>query len=201
MNKWVILALAALGIYYYINRPAEVKNMGNSNVTIVAFGDSLTEGFGASPEDSYPSVLSGMLGGRLVVNLGKSGETAVDAVNRLPQVLSYAPYMVLIEFGANDFMRAMSLQEAVKSVGQIVDSIQRAGAIAVIVDTGAPGMGGYTKAYKRMAKEKGAIFVPGIVKDIINKPNLKSDSVHPNKQGYALVAEKIYHEIKPYIKR
>jgi len=198
MNKWVIWILVAVGIYYFMNRPAEVKNMGNSNVTIVAFGDSLTEGYGASPSESYPAVLSGKLG-RGVVNLGVSGETAVDAVKRIPQVLNYTPYMVLIEFGANDFMRAMSMQDAVKSVGEIVDSVQRAGAIAVIVDTGAPGMGGYTKAYKKMAHDKKAVFVPGIISDILSKPDLKSDSVHPNAKGYALVADKVYKQIKPYM--
>jgi len=200
MNRWFLIAIAALGIYYFINRPGEVKNVGNSNVTIVAFGDSLTAGYGVSEENSYPSVLSDLIG-RGVVNLGKSGETAAEAPLRISEVLNYTPYMVLIEFGANDAMRAMSTTDAIRAVGQIVDSVQRAGAVAVIIDTGAPGMGAYTKAYKRMAKEKGAVFVPGIMTDIINKPELKSDSVHPNKQGYKLVAEKVYKEIKPYLKK
>lgn len=200
MNKWIVLFLAAVGIYYFMNRPVNVKNMGNSNVTIVAFGDSLTEGYGVSPEKSYPAVLAGKLG-KGVVNLGKSGETAVEGALRVPQVLTYSPYMVLIEFGANDFMRAMSTQDAIKAVGEIVDSVQRAGAIAVIVDTGAPGMGAYSKAYKKMARQKKAVFVPGIMTDIFNKKELKSDSVHPNAKGYEMVAEKIYKEIKPYMKK
>lgn len=192
--------MAVFGIYYFMTRSGEIKNVGNSNVTIVAFGDSLTEGYGVAPEDSYPSVLSGLLD-RSVVNLGQSGETAVAAVNRIPQVLNYTPHMVLIEFGANDFMRGMSMQKAVEAVGQIVDSVQRAGAVAVIVDTGATGMGGYTKAYKKMAKEKGAVFVPGIMKDILTKRDLKSDAVHPNKEGYALFAQNVYKGIKPYAKQ
>lgn len=200
MNRWVLLILAAAGIYYFMNRPAEVKNMGNSNVMIVAFGDSLTEGYGVSADESYPAVLSGKLG-RGVVNLGVSGETAVDAVKRIPQVLNYTPHMVLIEFGANDFMRAMNTQDAVKAVGEIVDSVQRAGAVAVIVDTGAPGMGAYTKAYKKLAHQKKAVFVPGIISDIISRPELKSDSVHPNAKGYALVADKVYKHIKPYLSK
>ena len=199
MNRWVLIALAALGVYYFMNRPPAVKNMGNSNTTIVALGDSLTAGNGVSAEESYPAVLAAKLG-KGVVNLGHSGETAVEGAYRIPQVLSYAPYMVLIEFGANDFMRAMSTEDAVNAVESIVDSVQRAGAIAVIVDTGAPGMGAYTKAYKKMARKKKAVFVPGIMVDIINRRDLKSDSVHPNAKGYAIIADRVYKEIKPYMK-
>lgn len=187
------------GLFYFLRGgKTDIKNFPNPNRAVVAFGDSLTAGYGAPAGSSYPDVLAQKTS-RPVVNLGVSGETAAQAPARIDQVLRERPYMVLIEFGANDHMRQQSRQAALNAVARIVDEVQAAGAIAVIVDTGGPGMGEYTKAYKQMAKEKGALFVPGIIKGIFYKPSLKSDQVHPNAQGYALVADKVHKVIKDYL--
>lgn len=198
MQKWIIGVLLVAGIFYLFRDKETVKNFPNNNQTIVAFGDSLTAGYGGHGH-SYPAYLSEMLG-RSVVNLGLSGELAVHAPERLPDVLAQKPYMVLIEFGANDFMQQRSRQAAVSAVEQVVDVVQNAGAIAVIVDTGGPGMDDYTKDYKKLAREKNALFVPGILNGIFNKRALKSDVVHPNAEGYKLVAQKVHKVIAPYVK-
>ena len=177
----------------------QIKNVGNPGTQIVAFGDSLTAGYGAPEGSSYPDYLARLLN-REVVNLGLSGETAVHAPSRLGEVLELNPHMVLIEFGANDYMQNRRMEDAVQAVSQIVDAVQVAGAVAVVVDTGGPGMGRYTSAYKQLAKEKGAVFVPGILKGIFNKRQYKSDMVHPNAAGYEIVAQRVYREIKPYLK-
>ncbi len=199
MKKWIWILIAVAGVYYFLRDTVEIKNVDNSGTAIVAFGDSLTAGYGAPKGSSYPDFLARKLG-RDVVNLGLPGETAEHAPSRLPEVLAQNPYMVLIEFGGNDYMRNMRMEEAASAVAQIVDSVQAAGAIAVVVDIGGPGMGHYTRAYKKLAQEKGAVFVPGILKGIFNKKEFKSDMVHPNAAGYKIVAERVYEEIKPYVK-
>lgn len=200
MKKWIILLGAVgLGLYLFMDKSPRIKNINNDGTSIVAFGDSLTAGYGAARGSSYPDVLAQKVN-MPVVNLGLSGETAAHAPTRLPEVLAQNPYMVLIEFGANDFMQRRDQEKAWKAVAQIVDSVQESGAIAVIVDTGGPGMGAYTQAYEKMAQKKQAVFVPGILKDIFNKRQFKSDSVHPNSAGYAVVAEHVYEHIKPYLK-
>ncbi len=197
--KIILVVIVVAGLFWWVRGgKTQVKNFPNANRAVVAFGDSLTAGYGASAGQSYPDVLAKKIN-RPVINLGLSGDTAAHAPTRLPDVLAQRPYMVLIEFGANDFMRKQSRQAAVNAVAQIVDEVQRAGAIAVIVDTGGPGMGEYTKEYKKIAKEKGALFVPGIMKGIFFKPSLKSDQIHPNAQGYAKVADKVYKVIKEYL--
>ncbi len=199
MKKLLIGVLIVAGLFYlFKGGESKVKNFPNARQTVVAFGDSLTAGYGAPAGSSYPDILATKIE-RPVVNLGVSGEMAAQAPARLEQVLSHRPYMVLIEFGANDFMRQQSTQAAINAVSHIVDEVQNYGAIAVIVDTGGPGMGAYTKAYKQIAKEKGALYVPGIMKGIFYKPSLKSDQVHPNAAGYAKVADKVYKIIKPYL--
>lgn len=199
MKKWILLLLAAGAAFYWMKDTPEIKNLNNSGVSIVAFGDSLTAGKGAPKGSSYPDVLAQKLG-REVINMGVSGETAVQAPARLPQVLAQNPYMVLIEFGGNDFMRQQRMEDAAAAVGQIVDAVQAAGAIAVVVDTGGPGMGHYTRAYKKLAEQKQAVFVPEILKGIFNKKEYKADMVHPNAAGYEIVAQRVYEEIKPYVK-
>lgn len=199
MKKIVVGVIVLMGLFYFLRGgKTSIKNFPNSRRTVVAFGDSLTAGYGAPAGTSYPDVLATKIN-RPVVNLGVSGELAVQAPARVQDVLDERPYMVLIEFGANDFMRQQSRAAAVAAVAQIVDAVQDYGAIAVIVDTGGPGMGEYTKAYKKLAREKGALFVPGIMKGIFYKPSLKSDQVHPNAAGYAKVAEKVHKVIKNYL--
>ena len=199
MKKLFILILVVGIVCYWVyGRREKIKNFPNTNQAVVAFGDSLTEGYGAARGESYPDVLAKKIN-RPVVNLGRSGELAVQAPARLDDVLDEEPYMVLIEFGANDFMQHKSTQAAVEAVAKIVDEVQAAGAIAVIVNTGGPGMGDYTKAYKKMAREKGALYVPVILKGIFYRQKYKSDQVHPNAQGYEKVAEKVYKVIKDYL--
>lgn len=199
MKKWIGLLLVAACAYYFMKDTAEIKNLHNPGTAVVAFGDSLTAGYGAPKGSAYPAVLAAKLG-REVVNLGMSGETAAHAPSCLPEVLAQNPHMVLIEFGANDFMQNRRMEDALAAVAEIVDAVQQAGAVAVIVDTGAPGMGHYSRAYKKLAEEKGAIFVPGILEGIFNKRQYKSDMVHPNAAGYEIVAERVYERIKPYLK-
>ena len=199
MKKLLVWMVIVAGILYFLHgRKQPVKNFPNNNRVVVAFGDSLTEGYGAPEGESYPDVLARKIN-RPVINLGLAGDTAANAPTRLGSVLAEKPYMVLIEFGGNDRMHQQSRQVAIQAVSQIVDEVQKAGAIAVIVDTGGPGMDEYTKAYKKIAKEKNALFVPGILKGIFYKPSLKSDQVHPNAAGYVKVSEKVYKVIKDYL--
>lgn len=175
------------------------KNWKNANLPVVAFGDSLTAGYGAGKENSYPTLLAQKIS-RPVVNLGLSGDTAANAPARLPAVLQERPYMVLIEFGGNDFMRSVSFADTMAAMEKIVDSVQNAGAVAVIVDTGGfPGMSRYSKAYKELAKRKGALFVPGILDGVFGNPKLKADQIHPNAEGYKVVADKVHKAIKKYL--
>jgi len=199
MKKWAIGLISLVIIWYAWGNKPVIKNAGRPVQTIVAFGDSLTAGVGAGGiSKSYPAVLE-KLSGKRVINMGLSGDTAANAPARLAQVLAQNSDMVLIEFGGNDRIRNLGHEGAARAVAQIVDAVQAAGAVAVIVDTGGPQMGAYTTAYKKIAKEKHAVFVPGIMRGIFNKRQYKSDMIHPNAAGYEIVAQRVYKEIKPYL--
>ncbi len=198
--KKILLIVGIVFLVWYMVDDKTIKNAPQAVSTIVAFGDSLTAGYGAGGEShAYPAVLA-QLTGKTVINMGRNGETAVQAPDRLAQVLAHQPQMVLIEFGANDFMQSLSREKAVEAVASIVDAVQAAGAIAVIVDTGGPGMGAYTQSYRKLAKEKRAVFVPGILSNVFRKREYMSDIVHPNARGYEIVAKQVHKAIFPYLK-
>ena len=175
------------------------KNYPNNNTDIIAFGDSLTYGYGAKKEESYPAYLSKMTG-RDIINLGISGDTSAMGLARINEIEKYSPYMVLIEFSANDFFRKIPKQNTEQNLRQIVQNVQNLGAIAVLVDTGgAYPMEAYTKIQKQISKEYNALFIPGIMNGIYNKKNLKSDQIHPNEEGYKIIAAKVKKEIEKYL--
>ncbi len=199
--KKILWFLVLVGVIWYFLPPAKpaVKNIGNSRWNIVVFGDSLSYGKGAGRTQSYPALLETALQ-RPVINLGRNGETAVHAAGRIQEVLDENPYMVLLEFGGNDLMQRVPFEQTVAAMAQMTDAVQAAGAVAVLVDTGGSSlMGRYSKAYKKIAQEKGAVFVPGILDGIFGKRELMSDQIHPNAAGYKLVAEKVEKTIKPYL--
>ncbi|MDR1695691.1 MAG: GDSL-type esterase/lipase family protein [Endomicrobium sp.] len=179
---------------------AKPLNTGNNGGTdIVAFGDSLTAGNGVDAAFSYPAVLQD-ISGNTVINLGVSGDTARMGAGRKEEIGKYNPFMVLIEFGANDAMRMRSLDETKTALEEIVDYTQKLGAAAVIVDTGGDiRMSPYTEMMQQISEEKQAVFVPAIMDGIFTDPRLKSDELHPNAEGYKLIAEKIYKTIEPYL--
>jgi lysophospholipase L1-like esterase len=83
----------------------------------------------------------------------------------------------------------------------MIDQIQAKGAMVAVVDISA-GMflREYRRALKRLARDKEAIFVPGILSKIITTPSLKSDFMHPNAEGYKLIAQRVLAAIKPALK-
>ncbi len=177
----------------------EPKNYPNANTDIIAFGDSLTYGKGAARTETYPAYLSEMLG-REVINLGVSGDTSAMGLARIDEIKRYSPYMVLIEFSANDLFRKIPKAQTEKNLREIVRQVQSMGAIAVLVDTGGVfPMDAYTKIQKQIAKDYGTLFVPAIMDGIYSKKSLKSDQIHPNAEGYKIVAEKVKKVIQDYL--
>lgn len=199
-KKIAVVLLAAYGVFYFMKdtRP-EIKNLNNPGLAVVALGDSLTAGYGAPAGQSFPDELAKQTA-RPVINLGRNGDIAEQGAARLQKALDANPYMVLIEFGGNDFMRGVSFERTLSAMEEMTDRVQAAGAVAVIVDTGGyPGMRAYSRAYKKLAQEKGAVFVPGILDGIFTKSQYKADTVHPNAAGYKIVADRVHKQIKPYL--
>lgn len=177
----------------------EPTNLNNHNRNIVAFGDSLTNGNGVERDLAYPAVLSRLLN-KPVINLGVSGDLSAQGLARVGEIDEHRPYMVLIEFGANDAMRGIPFEQTKNNLTAMVDYVQRLGAVAVLVDTGGSfRMNRYSNFMEDLAKEKNALFVPGIMDGIFTDRALKSDTMHPNEKGYEMIADRVAKVIRPYL--
>jgi len=179
----------------------EIKNLDSKGKNIICFGDSISFGYGVLPSQAYPKYLETLLG-RKVINAGVDGDTTTEALKRIKEdVLSRDPYLVIIEFGGNDFLRKVPREITFKNLALMVDKVQAQGAIVAVTDISAGLlMREYRCPYKKIALDREAIFVPSIMKGIITNPKMKSDFFHPNEEGYKIIADRVYRAIKPYIK-
>jgi lysophospholipase L1-like esterase len=159
---------------------------------VIAFGDSLVQGVGASPGQDLVSVLSRRL--RVpIINAGRSGETTASALTRLDgAVLSRRPRVVLVVLGGNDLLRRFPHEETVENLETIVTRIRDRGA-AVVLATVEIGFlsGGDGDAYEALADRAAAALVPDILGGILGRRDLMADGIHPNDRGYALMADRI----------
>ena len=179
----------------------EIKNLASKGKNIVCFGDSITFGYGAAGGEDYPTAL-GKLVRIPVINAGVDGDTTFTALERLENdVLVKKPRLVIVEFCGNDFIKKVTKQDTLKNLSKIIDRIQEKGAMVALVDISS-GMffQEYRQAFKKLAVEKRAIFIPVILSKIITNPAMKSDFFHPNARGYKLIAGRIHCAIDRYIK-
>jgi len=180
----------------------DIKNMDSRGKNIICFGDSITKGHGASPNADYPSALI-KITSVPVVNAGINSDTTTEAVKRVESdVLSKDPLLVIVEFGGNDFLNKIPFEETIRNMEEIIKAIQAKGAMVAIADISGPEvMADYGAAYKELSVKYGAILIPGILNGIFTNPALKSDFIHPNNQGYKIVAYRIYRGIIPYLNK
>ena len=177
----------------------KITNYPPKEGPIIAFGDSITYGYGVKTEDAYPALLAKMWN-REVINLGVSGDTSLDGFARKEDLKPLNPSFVLIEFGGNDFLKKVPKTQTKKALEDIVNYVHSIGAVAVLVDTGGPGpMGSYTKINRQIAKEKKTLYVEGIMENIFTNRTLKADTIQPNEKGHQIIAQKIDKILNKYL--
>jgi lysophospholipase L1-like esterase len=163
-----------------------------AGAVVLAFGDSLTLGVGARPEESYPAVLERAIG-RKVVNAGVSGETSSQGLTRLPDVLDEThPALVILCHGGNDFLQRLDPAGTASNVRAMVELAKAHGASVLLVATPRPGLPPSVPAfYAEVAKAAHVPLEDAVIRTIEFDNSLKSDSVHPNAEGYARMARAI----------
>ena len=162
--------------------------------TVLALGDSLTFGTGASAETSYPTVLAGLTGWN-VVNAGVSGDTSAQALARLPALLAeHQPKLVIVSIGGNDFLRKLPESDTHAHVHAICKQSLDAGAqvllVAVPRATVAAALGQMTDhaLYAEVAKDLKIPLQREAWGQVLAQPDLRADAVHANARGYAQFA-------------
>ena len=188
---WLVLVCAGLFALAACDRPPQLPRLHNGDV-ILAFGDSLTHGTGATRETAYPAVLS-RLSGHTVVNAGVPGETTAEGLARLPGVLDETrPRIVLLCLGGNDMLRRQDGNNTEANLRRMIETIRASGAGVVLIGVPQPTLfSGPPAFYEKLADEFDLPYEGEILDEVLRTPKLKSDPIHANAEGYRLVAERL----------
>lgn len=186
----LVLATAACGQRPKLERLPE-------NAVVLAFGDSLTYGTGADEAESYPAQLQTLIG-RRVVGAGVPGEVTSQALERLPGALDeYAPRLLLLCIGGNDFLRRLGNAQAERNVRAMVQLARSRGVAVVLIATPEPGLLPSPPAfYGAVARDFGLPYEDAVITEVLKDTSLKSDPIHPNARGYRLIAERVAERLK-----
>ena len=191
-RKWTFLLLIIALVFLQACSDEKQKFELTDSAVILAFGDSLTFGTGANPEQSYPAQLA-KLTGRTVINAGVPGEISEKALERLPELLNkHHPQLVILCHGGNDLLRKLNVGELESNLGKMVDLIQQSGAEVLLVSVPKPGLlMQASPVYQRIAEAKDVAIEDGIIAKVEAEIEWKSDPIHPNAIGYKKIAEEL----------
>lgn len=171
---------------------AKLKPLSQDAV-ILAFGDSLTYGTGAGPEQSYPALLA-KLTNRKVINAGIPGEVSSDGEKRLTKMLDeIKPDLVVLCHGANDLLRKQSRTQLATNLQSMIDDITNSGAQVVLIAVPALGINlAPVPLYLELAESNNIPVETTVLSELLIDPALKADHVHPNALGYQQFADSIH---------
>ena len=173
------------------------------NATVLALGDSMTWGTGAAPDAAYPAQLAALTGLN-VINGGVPGDTAAQALARLPALLNeHQPALVIIGIGGNDFLRRIAPEVTRTNVRSTIELARGAGAQVLLVaipqlSAGAAlGLGlADHPMYEELARELGLALHAGGWSRVLGDASLRADAIHANAAGYRVFTEGLAATLK-----
>jgi len=170
---------------------------------ILAFGNSMTAGYGVPADLSYPAQLQKILDERgykyRVVNMGVSGDTTRGGIGRLSRALGTGPDIVILELGSNDRSNGISPKQTEENLDQMIARFQKT-RIAVVL--AGRSLAGGEDVYVRLANKYHLTLIPSFLAGVSGNPALTiSDGTHPNSDGYAIVVKTVMTSLEPLLKK
>ncbi len=190
--------------------PAPAPPAKDDRPVIVAFGDSLTAGYGTDAGNSYPDFLEQDLNAKgfhyHVINAGVSGNTTKDGLDRLDDVVSLKPAVVIVAFGGNDGLRGLPIDSTRKNLDQIVSTLQRAGikivlgGITLPPNYGADYIHQFNQTYALLAKQYHVPLLSFLLQDVYGTAgSMQADGIHATAQGNQQVARNLLPLVIPLL--
>ena len=187
-----------------------VPTVGGSSPVILAFGNSLTAGFGVSDNESYPSRLQNILVQNgyphKVINAGVSGDTTAGGLRRIKWLMKHTPEVVILELGANDGLRGLSIKAMEFNLDKIIGVCEEHGAKVLLTGMKVPPNYGeeytveFEKVFIRLAKKYDLSLVPFFLEGVAGvREHTQPDGIHPLGSGYSIVVQTIWKYVKPLI--
>ena len=182
------------------------------NLTLVAFGDSLTAGYMLKPDESFPAQLQMALDAKghkvQVINAGVSGDTTAGGLDRLAWTLQPGADAVILELGANDALRGLEPKIARSNLDKMLTTLSSSKIPVLVAGMRAPGNWGadYVKSfdamYPELAAQHGAALYPFFLDGVALNPALVlSDGLHPSAKGVAEIVKRILPDVEALLAR
>jgi acyl-CoA thioesterase-1 len=192
--------------------PAVLDAGHDARPLIVCFGDSLTAGFGADAGQSYPDFLQAdlnVMGYKYrVVNEGISGNTTKDGVERVASVVAMKPAVVVVEFGGNDGLRGLRIEDSRQNLDTIVATLKASGTKVVLAgitlppDYGPDYIAQFTATYSLLAKKYHVPLLPFLLNGVFGVDGMmQADRTHATDAGNKVVAKNVLPLVMPLLKK
>ena len=217
MGPWALALLVALGCEGVEEEKVPEARAPlpdrSAEPKIVAFGDSLTAGFGIGLDEAYPAVLQELLDEEgyayEAVNAGVSGDTSAGGVRRLDWVLDGRDVEVLIlALGANDDLRGLPPSEMKKNLAGIIERAKARGIGVLLAGFEAPPdsrdryLQEFVSVFPELAREHEVLLLPSFLQNVAGVSELnQEDGKHPNVKGARVLAENVFHALEPLLSR
>ena len=177
---------------------------------IVAYGDSITAGYGLAYGQAYPNFLQKKLDAEgywyKVINQGTSGATTKDALAGLPIVLRLHPAIVIVEFGGDDGLRGLPVDETRSNLDQLLTALEKAhmkivfAGITLPPDYGPDYIRSFQQIFRDLAARHHVAFVPMLYQNLVHVPGtIQDDGIHPTAKGSAIIADTLLPMLKPLL--
>jgi acyl-CoA thioesterase I len=204
-RRKVLVAIWLLGLCAGLARAADLP-------VLVCYGDSITAGRGLAYGQAYTDFLQKKLDAQdyhyKVINRGTSGATTKDALAGLPYVLRLHPAIVIVEFGGNDGLRGLPVEQSRSNLDQVLTGLEQAHVKVVFAGITLPPEYGpdYIRSFEQMFRDLAAkhhvAFVPMLYQNLIHVPGtIQDDGIHPTAKGSAIIADTLLPVLKPLLRK
>jgi len=173
---------------------------------MVAFGDSLTAGYGVETGYSYPDYLQKEIGAYRIVNAGISGDTTAGGLARIDTVIGLQPKIVILELGGNDGLRGLPLASTRANLEQMILDLRKTGARVVLAGITLPPNYGpdYIRSFEGIYKDLAAKYklplIPFLLDGVVGVPGMmQTDGIHATAKGNEVVARLVMRTVKPLL--
>jgi acyl-CoA thioesterase-1 len=204
--------IVSLGLILLGGPTLTAQQPASARPLLVCFGDSITAGYGLEPGQSYPDALQRDLDRRgyhyKVNNQGTSGATTKDAVAAMRTILRLHPEVVIVEFGGNDGLRGLPLEQSRRNLDQVLTTLEDAhikvlmAGITLPPNYGREYIQAFDQIFRDLAAKHHVAFVPMLYKDLVNVAGtIQPDGIHPTAKGSEIIARTLIPVVTPLLRK
>ena len=206
---WIFGLPRRLAIYFLLIAAAFPLFAADRPV-LICYGDSITAGLGLQPSQAYPAALQRDLDQSgyqyKVENRGTSGATTKDAAAGIGSIVQAHPAAVIVEFGGNDGLRGLPLDQTRKNLDAVLTALENAHIKVLLAGITLPPNYGpdyiqpFSQIFHDLAQKHRVAFVPMIYKDLVNVPGtIQGDGIHPTAKGSEIIARTLLPSLTPLL--